>query len=203
MSWLLRGRELILGAYEYLPNLFISGSLLLGAITGVVPILILGLSTSFLGVLVLGVQQIVKNYIGGNSLLGNSKETLLSMWVSVASFVITYIFLNAYNVYILPPVAGANDELLGNRQSYMVSVMLALFVVGSLLFISRYQLGNETYVMGAGSMILGIGIGTAMWSLVSQAGRDIRMGDIFQVRNNMIQSSTVGNVTPIMCIPPT
>jgi len=209
MSWLLRGRELIFGAYKHLPTLFIVGSLLVGSITGIVPILILGLVCSFLGLIVYGFQSIMRNLFTNNAsvlaLLSSQnqdmpKEILLSMWVTMTTFIVIYIFSNALAVFLLPPVANADDERYSNRRSYMMSVMISVLIVGLILLLSRMtNLGNETYIMGISSLILGTGIGFAMWNLVSVGGKDLRIGDIFQVRNNMTSISTSGVTTPIMC----
>jgi hypothetical protein len=216
MSWLLRGRELIFGAYDHLPHIFTLGSLVVGSMTGIVPILILGLVSSLVGFLILITQSIFKKYLGENvSILkylssdipcyrssSTSTEILISSWATMASFIIIYIFLNAVTVFNLPPVPGAKDELLANRYSYMVSVMVSLVIIGLIFIASRMQLGCETYVMGTTSILLGLGLAIAMWNLVSVGGKDIRMGDIFQVRNNMTPIAAEGVINPVMCVAP-
>jgi hypothetical protein len=215
MSWILRGRELIFGAYENLPNLFIGGSLLLGAITGIIPILILGLVTSFVGILIYGFQLLMHNFLGNDPLAlalvsskipcrkgESSNELFVTSWASVTTFIVTYIFLNALSIYQLPAVGGANEDLIANRQSYMASVMFAIALIGLILLVTRMKMGCETYFMGIVSIIVGAGAGTGLWNLVSVGGKDVRMGDLFQVRNNMTGIQSSGVTTPVMCIKP-
>jgi hypothetical protein len=215
MSWLLRGRELLLGAYDYLPNIFIMGSLLVGATTGIVPLLILGLVTAFLGVIIYGFQSAVGMILNGSSLYKffssvgpcnlnkiGSMELLVSSWASITTFIIVYLFLNALSVYQLPAPNDADPRLVANRQAYMLSIMVSLSIVGLILLGSRIALGCETKLMGLLSLVLGAGVASAMWNLVSLGGKDIRMGDVFQVRNNMANTGLSKEINPVMCVAP-
>jgi hypothetical protein len=216
MSWLLRGRELFLGAYDHLPNVFIIGSLLVGAMTGIVPLLILGLVTTFLGVILFGFQTIMGGIIGeGTSLFKylssigpcnlnkiGSNELLISSWASITTFIFVYLFMNALAVYQLPIATGVDPQLVANRQAYMISIMVSLSIIGLILLGSRVMLGCETKLMGVLSLALGAGTAYGMWNLVSLNGNDIRMGDIFQVRNNMANTGLVNELNPVMCVAP-
>ena len=215
MSWLLRGRELLLGAYDYLPNIFIVGSLLVGATTGIVPLLILGLVTTFLGVIIFGFQTLMRGMTGGTSVFKyfsstgpcslsklGSIEVLVSSWASITSFIITYLFLNALAVYQLPAPTGADPQLVANRQAYMISIMVSVLIIGLILLASRIKLGCETILMGVLSVVLGTGVASAMWNLVTLGGKDLRMGDVFQVRNNMANTGLSKEINPVMCVAP-
>jgi len=219
MSWILRGRDLLFGAYNHIPHIFIVGSLLLGAVTGILPVLILGLVTAFLGVIVLGFQTVLKGLFGNdltalrllssalpcNAGKPDSYEFLISSWGTITTFVLTYIFLNALAVYNYTSVAGADLTLVANRESYMVSTMLGVLLTAILLLGIRMKIGCESYVMGICSIILGVGVAFGMWNLVTpttNGAKDLRMGDVFQIRNNMITTASQGNITPIVCLPP-
>jgi len=219
MSWILRGRELLFGAYNHIPHIFIVGSLLVGAFTGIIPILILGLVTAFLGVIVLGFQTVLKGLFGQDltalrvlsSTLPctagqpNSYEFLISSWGTITTFVLTYIFLNALAVYNYTSVAGADLTLVANRESYMVSTMIGVLLTGLLLLGIRMKIGCESYVMGICSLILGVGVAFGMWNLVTPTiggVQDIRMGDLFQIRNNIVTTASKGDITPIVCLSP-
>lgn len=207
MSWLIRGRDLIIGTIKHLPTIFTAGSLLIGSITGIIPILILGLVTAFLALLVFAFQKLTHSVIDKNIPLLNwfssigpcpdSREFLISTWASVTSFVIMYLFLNALAIYNKPPVSGASDQLVANRESYMISVMVVLCFLAIILIGYRMNFGCEGKVMGVLSIILGGGVAYGMWSLV-----DTRMGDIFQVINNMTSVNSSGKTTPVMCVAP-
>jgi len=211
MSWLLRGRELVFGTYDNLPTIFIVGSLLLGSMTGIVPILVLGLATAFLGLLVFAFQLAMRGMFGDTTPLSvwfsssgpcslnkrGSIEVLVSSWVSITSFVLTYLFLNALANYTKPPPDGANDHLVANRASYMISAMMAMVIVAIILGTSRYMLGCEPIIMTLLSLSLGVGVAYGMWNLV-----DIKMGDVFQIVNNMAYiNSSGGATTPVLCVP--
>jgi len=210
MSWILRGRELLLGAYSYLPNIFIVGSLLVGATTGIIPILILGLVTAFLGVIIFGFQTIMGSILRGSSLYryfssmgpASTSEVLISSWASITTFVFVYLFLNTLAVYQLPAPTGADPQLVANRQAYMISIMISLCIVGLILFVSRFYIGYETIIMGLLSLGLGGGTAYGMWNLVSLNERDLRMGDIFQIRNNMAGTNLSQQIKPVMCVAP-
>jgi len=207
MSWIIRGRDLIIGTIKYLPTIFIAGSLLIGSMTGIVPILILGLTTAFLGLIVFAFQFIANASIGTNisllewfSSIGRcegSTEILVSTWSSVTSFVLFYLFYNALAIYNQTPANGASEQLIANRQSYMISTMVGLFFVALILLVYRINLGCEGKVMGVLSIALGGGVAYSMWSLV-----DIKMGDVFQIKNNMVNTSATGQTTPVMCVAP-
>lgn len=214
MSWLLRGRELVFGTYDNLPTIFIVGSLLIGSMTGIVPILILGLATAFLGLLVFAFQLIMRGMSGSekNRLIEvfssngpcslnkqGSTELLVSSWISITSFVLAYLFLNAFANYSKPPVGGANDQLVANRASYMISAMVAICIIAIILGVSRSMIGCEPLnkPMPYLSLALGIGVAYGMWNLV-----DIKMGDVFQIVNNMANVTSTGETTtPVMCVP--
>ena len=214
MSWLVRGRELVFGTYDNLPTIFIAGSLLIGSMTGIVPILILGLTTAFLGLLVLAFQIGMRSIVGTESNDFNpfikffsstgpcslnkkgSVELLVSSWASITTYVIVYLFLNALANYTKPSKNDAANQLVANRSSYMISAMVALCIIAIILIASRYMLGCETGQMAILSIALGGGVAYGMWNLV-----DIKMGDVFQIINNMAINSTGEKTTPVMCIP--
>ena len=219
MSWILRGRELLFGAYNHIPHIFIVGSLLVGSITGIIPVLILGLVTSFLGVIILGLQTVLKGLFGNdltalrlltstvpcNAGKPDSYEFLVSTWGTITTFVLTYIFLNAIAVYNYISVPGADLTLVANRESYMVSTMLGVVLTGILLLGIRMKIGCESWVMGICSIIVGGGLAFGMWNMVTPTTggvQDIRMGDLFQIRNNVVTSISKGDITPIVCLPP-
>lgn len=212
MSWLLRGRELVFGTYDNLPTIFIVGSLLIGSMTGIVPILILGLTTAFVGVLVFIFQLTMRGIAGTekNSLVDffssigpcslnkqGSTELLVSSWMSITSFVLAYLFLNALAIYNETPPANASDQLVANRSSYMISAMVAICIIAVILGVSRRMLGCETKLMAVLSLALGIGVAYGIWNLV-----DIKMGDVFQIVNNMANVSSTNTTTPVLCVPP-
>jgi hypothetical protein len=212
MSWLLRGRDLVYGSYNNLPNILIIGSLLIGSISGIIPILILGLASAFLGLIVYGSQFIMRRIIGDKSDLlkwlssaercnlnkAGSYEILVSTWVSITFFALTYLFLNALAIFNETPTAGANDQLIANRSSYMISAMFALCIIAIILGVSRYMLGCETIAMTFVSLVLGGGVAYGMWNLA-----DIRMVDVYQIKNNMTNLNNLqdGKPTPVLCVP--
>jgi hypothetical protein len=207
MSWLLRGRDLIFGTYTNLPTIFIAGSLLIGSMTGIIPILVLGLVTSFVGLIIFLYQTSARAFIESLNILSvtntlrskgpceGSPEYIITTWSTITSFVISYIFLNALANYQKPPVAKANEQLVANRASYMISAMVSLVFVAVLLIAIRMNLGCEGWILGPLSMIVGGTLAFGIWNLV-----DLRMGDVFQIEINKTSSSSTGKTTPVVCV---
>jgi hypothetical protein len=207
MSWLLRGRDLIFGTYTNLPTIFIAGSLLIGSMTGIIPILVLGLVTSFVGLVVFVYQTGAKGFIESlnipsvtNTLKSKgpcegSTEYIITTWSTITSFVISYLFLNALANYQKPPVPRATEQLVANRASYMISAMVSLVLVAVLLIAIRMNLGCEGKLTGPLSMAVGASLAFGMWNLV-----DLRMGDVFQIEINKTSASSTGKTTPVLCV---
>lgn len=207
MSWLLRGRDLVFGTYTNLPTIFIVGSLLIGSMTGIIPILVLGLVSSFVGIVVFLYQIGAKSFIESINIPSVTKtlrskgpcegknEYIITTWSSITSFVIAYIFLNALANYQKPAVDKANEQLVANRASYMISVMISLVSVAVLLIAIRMNLGCEGWITGPLSMAVGASLAFGMWNLV-----DLRMGDVFQIELNKTSSGPIGKTTPVVCV---
>ena len=207
MSWLLRGRDLIFGTYTNLPTIFIVGSLLIGSMTGIIPILVLGLVSSFVGIVVFLYQIGAKSFIESINIPSVTKtlrsiapcegknEYIITTWSSITSFVIAYIFLNALANYQKPAVDKANEQLVANRASYMISAMVSLVFVALILVAIRMNLGCEQWWMGILSVSVGVSFAFGMWNLV-----DLRMGDVFQIELNKTSSGPIGKTTPVVCV---
>jgi hypothetical protein len=175
--------------------------------TGIIPILVLGLVTSFVAIVVFLYQMGARSFIESINIPSVTKtlrsigpcegknEYIITTWSSITSFVITYIFLNALANYQKPAVDRANEQLVANRASYMISVMVSLVIVAIILMGLRMNLGCEQWWMGILSVAVGGSLASGMWNLV-----DLRMGDVFQIELNKTSSSTTGKTTPVVCV---
>jgi hypothetical protein len=83
-----------------------------------------------------------------------------------------------------------------------MSIMIALSIISIIFITTRISIGFETFIIGPLSVFFGVGMAWALWNLVTLGGKDLRMGDVFQVRVNMIANNPSGGVTPIACVPP-
>lgn len=213
MSWIVRGRELLMNTYKHLPTLFMGGSLMLGGLTGIVPFLILGLFTTILYLGLKGLNTFMNSMLGTpNSTYAyfsfkpesGPNELFLNQWLTLSVFVITYLFSNILSVYNYATNSVTDESLIANRQAYAISCMTALVVFTIFLFISKGMLDKLPALMWILSLGAGGGIGYAMWNLVSSRGTDLRVGDVFQIRNNLAPSGYVQGAmtTPVVCKAP-
>jgi len=127
---------------------------------------------------------------------------LVSSWSTMASFIIAYLFFNAMYVYSYKNANIRDDNLIANRQAYMMSIMIALSIISVIFIATRISIGFETFIIGPLSVFFGVGMAWALWNLVTLGGKDLRMGDVFQVRVNMIANNPSEAITPIACVPP-
>lgn len=186
---------------------------MLGGTTGIVPFIILGLFTTAVYMFLKGLNVFM------NSMLGNPNSTyayfsfkpesgppelFLNQWLTLSIFVITYLVCNILSVYNYSANTGTDETLIANRYAYAISCMVALAVFTLFLLISKGMLDKLPILMWILSLGGGGGIGYAIWNLVSRNGTDLRMGDVFQIRNNMpaVGYTNGAMTTPVVCKAP-
>jgi hypothetical protein len=210
MSWLIRARTLLLGIYTELPTLLVAGTLLLGGITGLLPMIIVGLCCALVWITIYGIQFLFKGLFGLehdkiiltrlSSLQSN--DVVLSKWIGVLMFLSTYVLSNAIAIYNLPASTSDNQQLIDNRKAYMISCMIAVVLICVILFIMRWKASNEKWWMWMFSLGVGGSAGLALWNAVTKNGSDLRWGDLFQVRSNLAPASlstSDGSMKPVIC----
>jgi hypothetical protein len=213
MSWIVRGRELLMNSYKHLPTLFVGGTLMMGGLTGIVPFLILGTFTTavylFFNTLNIFMNSMLPTSNSGSMYYSFKSESgppelFLNQWLTLSVFVVTYLFCNILSVYNYTTNSAMDESLIANRHAYAISCMVALSVFTLLLLISKGMLDKLPLLMWILSLGAGGGIGYALWNLVSNSGTDLRIGDVFQIRNNMpaVGYTTGAMTTPVVCKAP-
>jgi len=197
--------------YTNLPTLIVAGTLSLGGVTGILPLIIFGLCCAMLW----GSAYAVQRFFGGLFGLEHDKlilsrlssvesnELIISKWIILLIFLYTYIMMNAIAIYNLPIKSEKeNEQLIQNRQAYMISCMIAVTLIVLVLLIMRRNIGNEKWWMWLYSLGIGGFAGWGIWNLVTQGGNDLRWGDLFQIRLNLAPPFTAtdpSGQTTVLC----
>lgn len=216
---MLRMRQFLLGMYHDLPNVLFMGSLILGSITGYLPLVwvSIGLIFNGLSVSVLqGLFGLLFNPLGsmrGQIFLekGHPACEVLprgkfgdavginivapSYWLSSAIFFATFTIYNSVRVAMMPVVKGANKEKADIRQAFTLTTIVvgAVFL---LLIMGRGFSGCESYLGGGLSLVLGAGLAIGYWHLLDVCGAGM-VPDVLQVVNSMAPPGE--DRVPVVC----
>jgi hypothetical protein len=225
MSWLLRARELLLGMYTNLPNLLVAGTLLVGGLTGILPLIIFGACAALVWSAVYTLQFVLQGIVGDKLIISKLTsieqypEFFINKWVTLLSFASTYALINAIIVYSYGSAENVDQQLIDNRQSYMVSCMIAIVLLTFTLLIIKFYTGldrsvpigkNILYVVGfVLSLGLGGGAGYFLWSMVTKSNTTqsinntaLQWGDLFQVIPNVAKGGGSTNTpSAVLCTP--
>ena len=134
-------------------------------------------------------------------------KTILTPWLSMVTFFLGYIGMNAYSILQKPveyPLkadaatkkATDNKAMLRRTQAtvgLVVTVALAVFV----LIMRTFVTGCDSVVGGilsVGSVALG-----ASWYVILSLGNDDRLSDVFGIANRLMTTSAL-NDTPYACL---
>ena len=220
---MIRLRQFLLGAYHDLPNVLFVGSLLIGSITGYLPLVwvSVGLIFNALNVAVLqGILRLIFSpgnapdnqiYMTGLSAAcnvvfpGNRTKMELdgtphivapSYWLASAIFFATFSIYNSIRVGLLPNVKGANPDKTDARRAFT----LTTFIIGIVFFIltlCRGFSGCETYFGSLTGIAVGIGGAVTFWHFLDACGTSM-VPDVLQVVNSMPPPGRKDEV-PVVC----
>lgn len=209
-------RSFLLGSYHDLPNVLFIGSLLLGGITGYLPLVWLSLGMIINGAAVAAVQLLLRilfptwsqvSVAAGMGVcsviprapLSGADEVLTvapSHWLSAALFFATFSIFNSVQVAIRPAAAGVD----GNKVSTRRAVSLSAMVVGVVFFalvLARGFSGCETWLGGALGALIGIGSAIGYWYLLDACGTGT-IPDILQIVKSSAPEGSAKD-TPVIC----
>jgi hypothetical protein len=221
---MIRLRQFLLGGYHDLPNVLFVGSLLIGSITGYLPLVWVSIGLIFNAFNVAILQGILRLLFSpgnvpydnqiymtgmsaacnvvfpGNrtkmSLDGTSHIVAPSYWLASAIFFATFSVYNSIRVGLLPNVKGANQDKTDARRAFT----LTTFIIGVVFFIltlARGFGGCETY-FGAGTGIaVGMAGAIAFWHFLDACGTAM-VPDVLQVVNSMPPPGK-NNEIPVVC----
>jgi hypothetical protein len=213
--WTVRGRELVLNGFQDLPNVLMIGSLVLGGISGSMPLIIMGLGAlattgGYLAILN-AISSYAPSYVRSaydlacishkanfNMKDPRSPDTVPSTWLFTVSYFIGYLLFNAGTIITLNPTNSDDVDKVNTRQAQGISIMIALIIMFLMFVVYRYRTKCETLFTTIIGALLGLGIGIGVFNGFSQT--DLRIADVLQIRQGMEPSVTSQYQTkPIMC----
>jgi hypothetical protein len=223
MNALTRSRTFLLGAYHDLPNVLFTGSLVLGAITGYLPLVWVSLGLILNGATISVFQNLFSFlFRDGNGAISsqvaakaNSMACYLfspvhapmkgdaaiivapSHWLGATTFFAIFVIYNSLQVATRPGVKGASREKVDTRVAYSLST-LAIGILFFLLVLSRGFTQCETWLGSLSGVTIGIAIAIGFWHLLDACGAGT-LPDILQVVRSMPPEGS-GSV-PIVCSP--
>jgi hypothetical protein len=192
--------EVLSGIYRFLPNTLTVSLMVLGIFLGKISWIMISSAVIVLCIVVLLIQAVFlpgsvhqisafKMLSGGAALSACSplpsriKETDVlyttpSLWMTVTSFYLAYILMNAINVYTANAAKpGTPDKYLSfkidSRKSVGLISIIATFILLACLIITRFFSQCESTGGALLGIVLGLGAGVGMWYLLSINGTDI------------------------------
>lgn len=215
-----RVREFLLGAYNDLPNILVTGSLLIGALTGYLPLLWLSLGLIALDLPVTYLLQLLMNrFFPGNTYLSVSSTRCGAIpfiptggdpvpvidfmaptyWMSATIFFAVFTGYNAIQILFKASAKGATQQQINMRRAYCFAVLLIAVIFGAIAG-SRILSGCETLAGGALGALVGGGLAIGYWHLLDVCGSGL-VPDILQIVANSAPG-TSGPITPVICAKP-
>ncbi len=182
--------EFLSGAHRFFPNIITLTLLTIGLFLGKANWVLIGLGGVVVAITVLTIQAIffglapgdLKNIIPGSEVIAacsllpashGQYYTAPSIWVALASFYVTYIIVNAANIYTTKPTKLPNSAIpVQQRKGMGLISMVATALLLIMLFIGRWVTGCETIFGVIGGVIAGVGIGYGWWTLLNACGAD-------------------------------
>jgi len=223
MNALTRSRTFLLGAYHDLPNVLFTGSLVLGAITGYLPLVWVSLGLILNG----GIISVFQNLFAflfrdGNGAISSqvvakansmacsmfsrvnvpskSDAAMIvapSQWLGATTFFAAFVIYNSLQVAIRPGVKGASQEKVDTRIAYSLST-LAIGIIYFLLVLSSGFTQCETWLGSLSGVAIGIAVAMGFWHLLDACGAGT-LPDILQVVRSLPPEGS-GSV-PVVCSP--
>ena len=209
-------RSFLLGSYHDLPNVLFIGSLLLGSITGYLPLVWVSLGMIINGALVAGAQGLlhvlfptwaqvaVPAGMGVCSIiprapLSGAEEVMTvapSHWLSAALFFATFSIFNSIQVAIRPAAKGVNAVKVDTRRAVSLSAMVIGVVFFSLVLARGFS-GCETWLGGLLGALIGMGTAVGYWYLLDLCGAGT-IPDILQIVKSSAPEGSAKD-TPVIC----
>ena len=157
--------ELLTGILRYFPNVMIASLFVLGITTGKLAWILVAIGGILVVILTLILQYLLTKSFGLGSLndgpgaaiiqacsllpvaVGGEYSAMPSLWTTVSVFFITYIVMNASNIYTQTP-ARINKEKIAVQQRKGVGLisMLAVILLAIFLLVSRALSSCESKV---------------------------------------------------------
>jgi hypothetical protein len=215
-------REFLLGAYHDLPNVLMMGSLILGGMSGYLPLIWMGIgliaNAGIIQVIQMfikilfdtseGSQYAVENafacsiYNQGMTPTAASQRVFVmpSQWLGGSAFFVVFSIYNAIRVALRKSVPGASERMVNVRRAFSMSVLIiGIFFMA--LVAGRGFSGCETWVGGTLGVLVGGGIAIGYWHLLASCNGG-RVPDVLQVINALPPVGGDDAKVPVVCAAP-
>jgi len=216
---LARAREFLLGLYHDLPNVLFIGSLILGSITGYLPLVWVSLGLLINGGIIAATQGLLalltptwaQVFVNADSPTcdilstarpgGGDGTTVVapSHWLGAAVFFAVFSIYNSVRVGIRPATQGAKSEKVDIRRAFSLSVLVIGVVFFGMVLLRGFS-GCETWLGGILGIVFGAGIAIGYWHALDACGTGM-IPDLLQVVASLPPPGSGSNV-PIVCTPP-
>lgn len=211
----IRLRQFLLGLYHDLPNVLFVGSLVLGSITGYLPLVWVSMGLIMNAFAVGSLQQLFSllsdkdspwdqiftnkgaacDIIPGSKSGSDINIIAPSYWLSSALFFSSFVIYNSIQVAMMPVVQGASQEKADIRHAFTLTTI----IIGSVFFLLvllRGFSGCESYLGGALGALIGIGLSIGFWHLLNVCGAGM-VPDVLQIVNSMAPPGD--DTVPVVC----
>jgi len=194
---LVEARSFLLGAYHDLPNVLFMTSLILGSITGYLPLVWVALGLVINASIIAGFQGILRLIFPTWSQIhvdsaGRACEIIRSVsaddspitvapshWLGSALFFATFSIYNSAMVGMRSPAKGVSDEKVDVRRAVSLSAVV-IGIVFFTLILARGFSGCETYLGGGLGLLFGSGTAIGFWHMLDACGTGT-IPDILQI----------------------
>ena len=219
---ILGARTFLLGAYHDLPNVLFIGSLILGSITGYLPLIWMAVGLLFNATGVFLFQLIFKllihpdwikqyfvsaKYSWACDVYGRVSSprgpttgmTVPSFWMAGTAFFAVFAIYNSIKLAMRPSAKGVAEEKVDNRKAFSYTT-LTVGIAFLLLVLARGFTGCETWQGGILGLAVGGGLALAWYHILDACGTGA-IPDLLQAVNSLAPEGS-GVETPVVCTPP-
>jgi uncharacterized membrane protein YecN with MAPEG domain len=207
-------RKFLLASYHDLPNVLFVGSLVIGLVSGYLPLVwaSAGLAVNWVVTIMFQMlAMLVGQYYPGFvtktlprscSVAGiESKDRLVvpSLWMSSSAFFAMFTIYNSIRVTMRKSKAAVDEKLVSARRAFSISTFF-VGIIFLLLIFARMFTECDTWLGGGLGVLVGAGVAIGFWHLVDCSGSG-KIPDLLQVVGSMAPDK-VAKETPLMCVPP-
>ena len=208
-------RKFLLASYHDLPNILFVGSLVLGLISGYLPLVWASAGLALNWVVSIAFQalaaligQIYPGYVSKTlprscsvGFVSEPKDRIVvpSLWMSSTAFFAMFTIYNSIRVTMRQPKATADEKMVSTRRAFSISTFI-VGVIFLLLIFARMFTECDTWLGGGLGVLVGAGVAIGFWHLVDCSGSG-KIPDLLQVVGSMAPDQAAKE-TPLMCVPP-
>lgn len=183
--------EVLTGIYQYLPNTLTASMIVFGIFLGRISWILTAMGAIVLTIVVsllqFGKGKIIPEFgmlpgaaaVAACSIVPSkalSFETIPSLWMATAFYYVTFILINAYNIYTTRSTKKTEALTVQHRKAVGIVSIVTTLILCAFLVIPRFIWSEceSKYALGG---ILGAGIGVLMglswWILLNLCGPDV------------------------------